>query len=102
MVYYAGHGVQIDGSNYLVPINLATQSGGRMTDAMVDVDTIMAGLDDQLRTNIFILDACRNNPMAPQVASAAPDRGIEAGSGLAAPASLGAEIPGSMPCIAPE
>ena len=90
VVYYAGHGVQIDGRNYLVPIDLAFQAGGRMTDAMVDVDSIMAGLDDQLRTNIFILDACRNNPMAPQVASAGPNRGIEAGSGLAAPASLGA------------
>ncbi len=60
-----------------------------MTDAMVDVDTIMAGLDDQIHTNILILDACRNNPMAPQVASAGPSRGFEAGSGLAAPASLG-------------
>ncbi len=50
-----------------------------MTDAMVDMDTIMAGLDDQVRTNILILDACRNNPMAPQVASAGANRGIEAG-----------------------
>jgi len=90
VVYYAGHGVQIDGRNYLVPIDLAFQAAGHTTDAMVDVDTIMAGLDDQLRTNIFILDACRNNPMAPQVASAGPNRGIEAGSGLAAPAFLGA------------
>jgi uncharacterized caspase-like protein len=49
----------------------------------------MAGLDDQLRTNIFILDACRNNPMAPQVAAAGTGRAIEAGVGLAAPTSLG-------------
>ena len=61
-----------------------------MTDAMIDMDTIMAGLDDQVRTNILILDACRNNPMAPQVASAGPAARIEAGSGLAAPATLGA------------
>jgi tetratricopeptide (TPR) repeat protein len=89
VVYYAGHGVQIDGRNYLVPVDIEFQAGGRMTDAMVDMDTIMAGLDDQLRTNIFILDACRNNPMAARVASAEPSRGIEAGSGLAAPAALG-------------
>ncbi|GIQ74381.1 caspase family protein [Bradyrhizobium sp. RD5-C2] len=89
VVYYAGHGVQIDGRNYLVPVDIAFKAGARMTDAMVDMDTIMAGLDDQIRTNILILDACRNNPMAPQVASAGPSRGIEAGSGLAAPASLG-------------
>ncbi|UFX47805.1 caspase family protein [Bradyrhizobium sp. 41S5] len=89
VVYYAGHGVQVEGRNYLVPVDIEFKAGGRMTDAMVDMDTIMAGLDDQIRTNILILDACRNNPMAPRVASAGPSRGIEAGSGLAAPASLG-------------
>ena len=90
VVYYAGHGVQVDGRNYLVPIDVQFQAGSRMTDAMMDMDTIMAGLDDQVRTNILILDACRNNPMAPRVASAEPGRGVEAGSGLAAPTALGA------------
>jgi tetratricopeptide (TPR) repeat protein len=90
VVYYAGHGVQIDGRNYLVPVDVKLQAGGNFTDGMVDMDTILAGLDDQVRTNILILDACRNNPMAQHVASAAPGRGIEAGSGLAAPTSLGA------------
>ena len=91
VVYYAGHGVQIDGRNYLVPIDIQFQAGSGMTDTMMDLDTIMAGLDDQVRTNILILDACRNNPMAPKVASTGPARDIEAGSsGLAAPATLGA------------
>jgi tetratricopeptide (TPR) repeat protein len=92
VVYYAGHGVQIDGRNYLVPVDIRFQSGTDVTAAMMDMDTIMAGLDDQVRTNILILDACRNNPMAPKVASTGPSRGIEgaeAGSGLAAPTSLG-------------
>src|SRR5438552_2629710 len=89
VVYYAGHGVQISGRNYLVPVDAQLKAGGSMTDTMMDTDTIMAGLDDQVRTNILILDACRNNPIASQVASAGPNRGIEAGSGLAAPASLG-------------
>lgn len=90
VVYYAGHGVQIDGRNYLVPVDVSLQAGTRMTDAMIDMDTILAGLDDQVRTNILILDACRNNPLEPQVASAGVNRAIEAGSGLAAPAALGA------------
>ncbi|MES2196602.1 MAG: caspase family protein [Pseudomonadota bacterium] len=90
VVYYAGHGVQIDGRNYLVPIDVRLQAGAATTEAMMDMDTILAGLDDQVRTNILILDACRNNPMAPRVASAAPNRAIESGSGLAAPATLGA------------
>ena len=50
------------------------------------MDTITAGLDDSVRTNIVIMDACRNNPMATtQVASAGANRGIHAGAGLAAP-----------------
>jgi tetratricopeptide (TPR) repeat protein len=89
LVYYAGHGVQIDGRNYLVPVDVRPQGGGNFTDGMVDMDTILAALDDQVRTNILIFDACRNNPMARKVASTEPNRAIEAGSGLAAPTALG-------------
>ncbi|PSO23626.1 caspase family protein [Bradyrhizobium sp. MOS002] len=89
VVYYAGHGVQVDGRNYLIPVDVELKPGARMTDAMIDMDTIMAGLDDQVRTNILIFDACRNNPMAQQVASVGTSRAIEAASGLAAPTSLG-------------
>ena len=89
LVYYAGHGVQIDGRNYLIPVDVALKPGSSMADAMIDMDTIMAGLDDQVRTNILIFDACRNNPMAQQVANAGGGRGIEGASGLAAPSSLG-------------
>lgn len=90
VVYYAGHGVQVDGRNYLIPIDVELKAGSSMTEAMIDMDTIMAGLDDQVRTNILIFDACRNNPMARQVASTGTNRGIEGASGLAAPTSLGA------------
>ncbi len=90
VVYYAGHGLQIDGRNYLVPVDIQFQGSGGLTDTMMDLETIMAALDDQVRTNILILDACRNNPMAPRVASTGPTRDIEAGSsGLAAPTTLG-------------
>ncbi|WP_063688044.1 caspase family protein [Bradyrhizobium stylosanthis] len=90
MVYYAGHGVQVDGRNYLIPVDVELKPGTGMTEAMIDMDTIMAGLDDQVRTNILIFDACRNNPMAQQVASTGTNRAIEGASGLAAPTSLGA------------
>jgi len=90
VVYYAGHGVQVDGRNYLVPVDIQFRVGGGVTEPMLDLDMIMAGLDDQVRTNILILDACRNNPMAPRLASTGPTRDIEAGSGLAVPTTLGA------------
>jgi len=88
LVYYAGHGVQVDGRNYLIPVDVELKPGANMTEAMIDMDTIMAGLDDQVRTNILIFDACRNNPMAQHVATADTNRGIEGASGLAAPTSL--------------
>ncbi len=89
LVYYAGHGVQIDGRNYLIPVDAKLEAGHNITETMIDMDTILAALDDPVRTNILIFDACRNNPLEPQVASNAPDRAIAAGPGLAAPASLG-------------
>jgi tetratricopeptide (TPR) repeat protein len=88
LVYYAGHGVQIEGRNYLIPVDVNLKESRNITDTMIDMDTILAGLDDQVRTNILIFDACRNNPFETQTAPAGASRGIAAGSGLAAPASL--------------
>src|SRR4029079_5341306 len=51
VVYYAGHGVQIDGRNYLVPIDIQFQSGSSMTDAMMDLDTMMSVLVDHVTTH---------------------------------------------------
>ncbi|SHL51782.1 Tetratricopeptide repeat-containing protein [Bradyrhizobium lablabi] len=90
LVYYAGHGVQIDGRNYLVPVDAQLKPGGKITDGMIDMDTILAGLDDPVRTNILMFDACRNNPLEQRIASTEPNRAVEAGSGLAAPGPLGA------------
>jgi tetratricopeptide (TPR) repeat protein len=86
VLYFAGHGVQVDGRNFLVPVDIRLQPGVNPIETMIDMDTILAALDDQVRTNILIFDACRNNPMAERVASAGPSRGIEAG-GLAPPSA---------------
>jgi uncharacterized caspase-like protein len=89
VVYYAGHGVQIDGRNYLIPVDARLVPGHKITESMIDMDTILSGLNDQVRTNILIFDACRNNPLEQQVASGEPGRAVQAGSGLAAPGTLG-------------
>ena len=89
LMYYAGHGIQIDGRNYLVPIDQQLSSTANPLETMIDMDSILAGLDDQLRTNILIFDACRNNPLAQRVASAELSRSIQGESGLAAPVTPG-------------
>lgn len=61
LFYYAGHGMQVRGKNYLIPIDARIASEASSRAEAVDVDTIM----DQLGVsplNIVILDACRNNP----------------------------------------
>jgi tetratricopeptide (TPR) repeat protein len=91
LMFYAGHGVQIDGRNYLVPVDASFTAGGEITGDMVEVDTMMTGLDDQIRTNIVVLDACRDNPMAQKTAAntAGATRSLAIRSGLAATSGLG-------------
>ena len=89
IVFYAGHGIQIDGKNYLVPVDAKFETAGSIEAEMVDVERILAGLDDQIRTNIVILDACRDNPMAQKVAQVEASRSLIVRSGLAAPSEIG-------------
>ena len=90
VLFYAGHGVQIDGQNYLLPIDVKTDVADFRSDLM-DVGTILAGLDDRLRANIdVVLDACRDNPMAKTAAQAETGgRSISVRSGLASPTTIG-------------
>ncbi len=84
--------MQIDSRDYLIPVDAKMQAAHRLTEGMVDMDTILAGLNDQVRTNILIFDACHNNLLEAQIASNEPNRVVAAGSGLAAPSSLGAGV----------
>ena len=61
LFYYAGHGMQVKGKNYLIPVDAQIQSEASVRSEAVDVDGVL----DQLTVsslNIVILDACRNNP----------------------------------------
>ena len=63
LFYYAGHGVQVSGSNYLVPINANPAREADVDFQMVDINLVMRQMQGSgTRLNIVILDACRNNP----------------------------------------
>jgi hypothetical protein len=63
LFYYAGHGVQSKGHNYLIPIDADIQSEAEAEDSGVDVNLVLNFMDDaQNGLNIVILDACRDNP----------------------------------------
>jgi len=71
LFYYAGHGVQVNGVNYLVPVDAKIESEEEVEYECVDAGFVLAQLDSaKNRLNIVILDACRNNPFARSFRSA--------------------------------
>lgn len=64
LFYYAGHGVQVGGENYLVPIDAKLASEGETRYECVPSGILLAKMEEAATTNIIILDACRNNPFA--------------------------------------
>jgi len=65
LFYYAGHGVQVNGENYLVPIGAEMRSEDEVDDDCVRASFVLEKMEDaDNRVNIVILDACRNNPYA--------------------------------------
>ena len=71
LFYYAGHGLQVKGRNYLVPVNADIQEEDEVAGAALDVDSVLAKLETaRNRLNILILDACRNDPFARSFRSA--------------------------------
>jgi hypothetical protein len=63
MVYYAGHGVQLAGENYLVPVDAKISSPNDLVSNSIRLVDVMATLESiPSRLRIVLLDACRNNP----------------------------------------
>lgn len=65
VVYYAGHGIQIDWRNYLLPVDAKVRNADDVRRQSLNVSDILERLKSaKTRTNVVILDACRNNPFA--------------------------------------
>jgi Caspase domain len=67
LFYYAGHGVQIRGTNYLVPVNANPTKEADVDFQMLDANLVLRQMEGAgTKLNIVILDACRNNPFGGQ------------------------------------
>jgi Caspase domain len=63
LFYYSGHGIQVDGSNYFIPANASPDIKADIEEQCLNMDYVMRAVEQANSTlNIFILDACRNNP----------------------------------------
>jgi len=77
--FYAGHGVQVAGENYLIPTDATLASETDLDFATVAVDLVLKQMDRYAKTKIIILDACRNNPFEAEMARA---MGVTRAAGL--------------------
>jgi uncharacterized caspase-like protein len=62
LVFYAGHGLQVNGQNYIVPVDAQVEFAAEVDISLVSLSGVMSQLERGSRTNIVFLDACRNNP----------------------------------------
>ena len=64
IIFYAGHGIQIQGANYLLPTDLEVENETQIKDDAVQLQRILDDMNDRkAKLTVAIIDACRNNPL---------------------------------------
>lgn len=82
--FYAGHGMQVAGKNYAIPIDAKLEGAADLAVETVDIDQVVSIMEsDPNRVNLVFLDACRDNPLTRTFARNLPNtRAASVGSGL--------------------
>jgi hypothetical protein len=83
LVYYSGHGLQMNGQNFLVPVDLKYDNGTFTPFELVKVDDVIDALGYTDGVRLLVLDACRDNPFAKTLAQNKATRGAGTTRGLA-------------------
>jgi uncharacterized caspase-like protein len=78
VVYFAGHGVEVGGRNFLIPVDASLAAARDVELEAIALDTVLAQLDGVTRLKLVVLDACRNNPFALAGATRSVRRGFAA------------------------
>ena len=81
VVYYAGHGIEVDGANYLIPVDARLERDTDVYDEAFSLDRILIAIEPVRKLRLVILDACRDNPFAKSMKRTVASRAI--GQGLA-------------------
>jgi tetratricopeptide (TPR) repeat protein len=81
VIYYAGHGMEMAGENYLVPVDAKLATDRDVPLEAVALDQVMSATEGARKLHLVILDACRNNPFANRIKRTVASRSI--GRGLA-------------------
>jgi len=81
VVYYAGHGIELDGTNYLIPTDATLETDSDVLDETIALDRALFAVEPAKQLRLVILDACRDNPFAKTMKRTIASRAI--GRGLA-------------------
>ena len=79
LVFYAGHGMEMNGVNYLVPVDARLERDTDVRYETVSLDDVLAAVEPA-KLRLVILDACRNNPLARSMARSGATRSVSCGS----------------------
>ncbi|MCP3470326.1 caspase family protein [Bradyrhizobium sp. CCGUVB1N3] len=81
VVYYAGHGIELDGTNYLIPTDATLETDSDVLDETLPLDRALFAVEPAKQLRLVILDACRDNPFSKTMKRTIAARAI--GRGLA-------------------
>jgi Caspase domain len=76
VVYFAGHGTEVNGKNFLIPVDATLSRASALDLEAIPLDTVLGQLGGVRRLKLVILDACRNNPFAMAGARRTVSRGL--------------------------
>jgi uncharacterized caspase-like protein len=79
VVYYAGHGIEVDGTNYLIPIDAVLARDFDVEDEAFSLDRVVKAIDPARQLRLVILDACRENPFLRKMKRSVASRSITRG-----------------------
>lgn len=83
LFFYAGHGMQVAGKNYIIPVDAKLEQPGDLRLDTIDLSDVLAQMEAEQRVNLVFLDACRDNPLARSFARSLGTRSAAVGHGLA-------------------
>ena len=71
LIYYAGHGVEVSGENFLIPVDAQVSSNQDILRQGVSLKQLLASVESARKMRIVILDSCRDNPFGDALSLAA-------------------------------
>jgi uncharacterized caspase-like protein len=86
VIYYAGHGIEVDGTNYLVPVDAVLERDTDAYDEAISLDRILQAIEPAKQLRLVILDACRDNPFAKNMKRTVSSRSLGRGLAVVEPA----------------